>query len=764
MAKVPVVNELQAQLNPVNLPDFQAAGVEGAGRAQASGARPLEGASHIVRTGMSPSHLEGDPGALARSMSGAVGQVAQVMQNIVLDMQNKANIARVEEAQNAYLQFMQEQKYNQETGWSNQHGKNALYRGEEGKPLFIEYGDNAQKKMQEILTTLGNAPQRAAFEKFATNEQLSQREQIMAHVNREFENHMTETSAARISIEQNRISTGDERDIAEGIAGIEKNNALQARLLGKDPAWLEAKNRQDTSTAIAQAVSARVDSGDLNAAAGILHANEGRMNGRDLYQVREALQKAISIQEGKAIGEQIYESGVSQYDRTFTGDPYASFNTGFNNRQYLTKLIQSESGGNGRAKNKDSTAYGYAQFIDSSWRAFGKSPQGAALKGNMNDAQWLAMRSDRNAAEIATLWLAQENKRNYYDKAGIPLNNATAYLGHFLGGAGAVKVYKAHPDTPIEQLVSQDVMKANKKLLTGKTAGDVVSWVARKMGVEGKVFGPAAPPPKSVSEMGEKEAKLVIENQFADDPIKAKAAFESYKARREANEEAIKLARAKLINQATEVIADGRKISDIPPTVIAQLDKADIVKLAEYQNHRDSVEQGMLKSENFELYIKLSNPTQLEKLSEDEILAHRADLGRAYTEQLITKKRSLENKSASEKKERIKLDDTVQKAIIKEITGLDAWNVDKKDKEKLANGMFFIQQRIDFWINNYEAAGEKLDQETLMDLIRADVKAQVTKYTPGKWWGTNADTDYAAFMPPQDKMYEDNRLRMWRNN
>jgi len=59
------------------------------------------------------------------------------------------------------------------------------------------------------------------------------------------------------------------------------------------------------------------------------------------------------------------------------------------------------------------------------------------------------------------------------------------HLAHFLGAGGAVKVLTSHPDTPVQQLVSEDAYKANQFILKDKTAMEVAEWANGKMVVSG---------------------------------------------------------------------------------------------------------------------------------------------------------------------------------------------------------------------------------------------------------------------------------------
>ncbi|SUO97541.1 Transposase and inactivated derivatives [Suttonella ornithocola] len=113
MPKVPVINELDVSLRPADLPNYQTPQTTGSNIGQASSAgRAFPSGSHIAAPILDRSRLQGDPGALSSAVGQAGQRVGQIMQDIALDMQQKANAVRVSEAQNEYIAFLQDQKYN----------------------------------------------------------------------------------------------------------------------------------------------------------------------------------------------------------------------------------------------------------------------------------------------------------------------------------------------------------------------------------------------------------------------------------------------------------------------------------------------------------------------------------------------------------------------------------------------------------------------------------------------------------------------------
>lgn len=146
-----------------------------------------------------------------------------------------------------------------------------------------------------------------------------------------------------------------------------------------------------------------------------------------------------------------------------------------------------ESGGNPNAKNPETSAYGKFQFVEDTWiRTF----KLAFPKSNLSNSQILALRSNPEVQQILQDTLTASNGQ-VLDRAGMPVNDVTLRLMHLLGAKNALKTLRASADTPMEKIVSADVLEKNASLLKGRTVGDLVEWAAQQMGA--KEGGPAPP-------------------------------------------------------------------------------------------------------------------------------------------------------------------------------------------------------------------------------------------------------------------------------
>lgn len=141
----------------------------------------------------------------------------------------------------------------------------------------------------------------------------------------------------------------------------------------------------------------------------------------------------------------------------------------------LNAIIQIESGGNPRAKAATSSAFGLFQFLKGTWIATVKLHRPDLM--GLPEAKLLGLRADpRLCIELGA--------RFTEDNLAMIGRNATGgdlYLAHFLGAGDARKLFRAAPNTPVADLVSPQVIQANRSIMAGKTCAQVRAWSARRM-------------------------------------------------------------------------------------------------------------------------------------------------------------------------------------------------------------------------------------------------------------------------------------------
>lgn len=148
--------------------------------------------------------------------------------------------------------------------------------------------------------------------------------------------------------------------------------------------------------------------------------------------------------------------------------------------RWTAGIIGVESGGKANARNPNSTAAGLGQFIDSTWTAM-MSKTFPGLTASLTPQQVLDLKFDPAISQAITKAYLAENLQNF-EKKGIALTPAAAYLSHFLGPGAAAQTLSASPNTPMSSIVSSSVINANKAVFDkNPTAKDIIGWAGRKM-------------------------------------------------------------------------------------------------------------------------------------------------------------------------------------------------------------------------------------------------------------------------------------------
>jgi hypothetical protein len=149
-------------------------------------------------------------------------------------------------------------------------------------------------------------------------------------------------------------------------------------------------------------------------------------------------------------------------------------------KDFITKTIMAESGGIANIKNPLSSATGLGQFTKGTWLDLVDKYR-PDLKRDLTQGQILDLRTDPQLSTEMVGNLAKDNAA-YLESRNLPVNEGSLYLSHFLGAGTAANVLKSSPDTPISDIVGEDAINANKRILGGdRTAADIAQWASNKM-------------------------------------------------------------------------------------------------------------------------------------------------------------------------------------------------------------------------------------------------------------------------------------------
>ena len=134
--------------------------------------------------------------------------------------------------------------------------------------------------------------------------------------------------------------------------------------------------------------------------------------------------------------------------------------------ELMYKIAGAESGGKASAANPNSSAKGVFQFIDTTWKGMGGKP------GEQFDPE--------QNTELGAKYIRQ-NAEGLKDAFGRNPTYGEIYAAHHFGLKGAKDLLSMDPRTPMENAVSDLVLKQNPQL-KGRTVGQVMAGLNRKTG------------------------------------------------------------------------------------------------------------------------------------------------------------------------------------------------------------------------------------------------------------------------------------------
>jgi len=185
---------------------------------------------------------------------------------------------------------------------------------------------------------------------------------------------------------------------------------------------------------------------------------------------------------------------------------------------FLDRLMLAESGARDTARNPRSTALGPFQFIEQTflevaWRHFGDE-----LRGRTS-VDILALRTDRAFARRVAEAYTRDNAA-LLAANGIEASWTNLRLAFFAGPTAALRILRAPPRTPVDQILGPAAMRANP-FLAGYSAERLIAWAARSLELR---HGPLAEPTQVIIVAARKGASAPVGTLASAPPGSAKDA------------------------------------------------------------------------------------------------------------------------------------------------------------------------------------------------------------------------------------------------
>lgn len=186
------------------------------------------------------------------------------------------------------------------------------------------------------------------------------------------------------------------------------------------------------------------------------------------------VQGALAEPEGKAGAAAVEVAAPAASATAAAGEKPMTMET------FLDRVMMAESGGRADLRSARSTALGAYQLIEGTFLGLVRR-HFAAETANLSHPQLLALRLNpvfsRRVAEAFT----RENA-THLAESNLEPTFQNLRLAYLVGPGGAVRVLRAHPETPLSQLLSPAAIVANP-FMVGMSARGLIAKAARDLAV-----------------------------------------------------------------------------------------------------------------------------------------------------------------------------------------------------------------------------------------------------------------------------------------
>lgn len=576
-----------------------------------------------------------DAGAPLAHAANQAFTAGQEMVNAQAKMLAEMNDLAADNALAQVKAFEQDLRVNPDMGYESLRGENALNRPD-GQSLVDEYDGYLMKRANEIKDTLKNDVQKSLFSQRLESIRQTLRNKTGEHLLSEGQKWKETSLNSQIDLAANSftLSTSDEERDAAIKRAIGAAKGLQ-NLNGWDSETMQKKVMDASDKAIRQVIDDQIDKGNYAEATRLAIKYGAFAHGETVVKARQKIEQAYQDQVIEDATANFKPGDVIQIP---VNSDSSNADTGNPTQDTVSRIIGYESGNDPNIKNKKSTAEGLGQFIDSTWFHMVRKYRPDIAKGK-TDAQLKALKRDPALSREMTTRYVEENAA-LLKKHGFPVNVRNLYVMHFLGSGEGPKLLRADPNQPVSSFISAQSINANKTVLSGKTAQQVLDWAARAMKV-GKDSGGGTSYvsiPTGDPVAMEKAIRQLPKNQQASVRANINRQISAYKEVEEQRK-----------NQRDNAIAgiietNGGNIQSVPRSAWAALTPEERRKFTDFGQSIKKNNEQELQDKYADDYLLMQNPDVLNKMSEDSIIALRPKLGRSWTQSLIEKKQSIEKK------------------------------------------------------------------------------------------------------------------------
>lgn len=545
-----------------------------------------------------PDVINANPGQLVQA-GAALERAGSTAASIAMDMQQQVNQVRVDDALNKARQKILHDTYDPADGYKNLKGDAALTRPD-GLPLSEEYGAKLKTTISELAGSLGNDMQRQVFNQHANALMLQHQAGIEQHANAEYRSYAlsTQDGTIKLGADEAKLNWQDPDKIKTSMDSVKAAVYRTSSLQGWSGSETTQRMKEVTSSVHMGVIDTAMKENNPEYAFGYMNKMKDEMTADDLLKVRGVITKDMHQRVADGIATNVVNVNRVRAMPT-DGD------------RMVAITLRSESGGNDDAVGPyipgQGTAKGKMQVMDAT---------------NLDPGYGVKKAADDSKAERARVGrdYLQAMVKEY---AGDP---AKAWAAYNWGPGNLDKAIKEYGDDWLKHAPEETQLYVGKNLAELKSGAgfskptlleihdQVRARVTAQYGLN--------PPPEVL--------KLALTGATAqfEDLVKATKADEDQR----------------VINAMQGLQQNNGHFSRLSYSVRSQIpaDKVDSVIA-----YGQKISKGD-DTTNPAVYLKLSDPLVLNRMSDNEFYKVRSELSEADFKHFTTQRAAAQGKAADQ--------------------------------------------------------------------------------------------------------------------
>lgn len=631
-------------------------------------------------------------GAQMQQLGQQVQRTAQAAGNAYLQELERANTLRVNDALNRLRSGALDLEYG-EQGFRARRGENAMPDAFEGRPLTEAYGERYEELARGAEELLSNDAQRQAFRAAAANLGVQFREQASRHEAAESVAYGRSVLEGGVMVATNEIATAyaDADRVRAGVAQIGVlGNELFDRYAGLSGNERSARVQALQSAAITDVIRAAADAGDLSLARRYEEEFAETITAADRTKIDGLITPALDAQAARDAVQAVFRGEAPPPELGPDGE---------------APLVTLAAPVEGRT----SSAFGP--------RVAPRTPTG---RGSSNHAG-----VDYAVPEGTTVAAAGDGEVVFAGEQGGYGN--TVIVRH---ADGRETLYAHLSEINVRQ---GDRVRAGAPIaLSGNTGNSSGAHLHFEVRENGRAVDPAT----QLGEAGARRAQRAAETEERRAPPttlrEAVSRAEEHLGPR-ATPEQLRLVRQEVTYQwnlreaerdqreaqaldgvLQQLVANGGDFNALPASVRATIPAAQYDNVLSFARN---LSQGEQPETNPALYYELQDPAQLNRLSDGEFVALRAQMAADDWERLAQRRQELRNpRTVGENAPGNLRVDAVSRAFNQYAQGLgfDPQSRDAEDRRRLGSMRMYVDQVV---LDAQRTAGRQLNDTELRQLI-----------------------------------------------